>query len=65
MSGHDHKPRMVCGNCRFLGVTYQPHQPWKCMRFGFKSKEIPASVVFRETGTECALYEPRTQLPRG
>jgi hypothetical protein len=35
------------------------------MRFGFKSKDIPASVVFRETGTECAFYEPRTRPARG
>ncbi|PVZ49633.1 hypothetical protein DD557_13340 [Thalassobacter stenotrophicus] len=51
----------VCGDCKYLGVTYQPHQPWSCTRFGFKSRELPARVVLRETGTECAYKTPRAR----
>lgn len=57
-------PRMICGDCRYLGVTYQPRNPWKCGRFAFKSKDLPAAVVFRETGTECAFYHPKAPIAR-
>ena len=54
-------PRIVCGDCRYLGVTYEPARPWRCARFGFKSRELPARVVLRETGMECAFYASRAQ----
>lgn len=52
------KPRMICGDCTHLGVTYEPRQPWRCARFGFKSRDLPARVVLHETGMECAYYTP-------
>jgi hypothetical protein len=52
-------PRLICGDCKHLGVTYEPNRPWRCSAFGFKSRDLPARVVFQETGTECAYYTPR------
>lgn len=57
-------PRMICGDCKHLGVTYQRHNPWKCDRFGFKSRELPARVVLQTTGTECAFYTPKAPIVR-
>lgn len=63
MTDDEKKPRIVCGNCRHLGVTYQPSRPWRCGFFGFKSLNLPARVVLRETGMECAYYTPRANSP--
>jgi len=57
-------PRMICGDCTHLGITYQRQNPWKCARFGFKSKELPAKVVLQTTGTECAFYSPKSPIAR-
>jgi len=56
--------RTICGDCQYLGVTYQRQNPWKCDRFGFKSKELPARIVLQETGTECAFYTPKAPIVR-
>lgn len=64
MNGGKKTPRIVCGDCRHLGVTYQPSRPWRCGFFGFKSQDLPARVVLRETGMECAYYNPRANGPR-
>jgi len=56
--------RTICGDCKYLGVTYQRQNPWKCDRFGFKSKELPARVVLQATGTECALYTLKAPIVR-
>jgi hypothetical protein len=64
MKGERKGLRMICGDCQFLGVTYQLSQPWKCSHFGFKSKDLPARVVLRETGTECAFYKPKALIVR-
>jgi hypothetical protein len=59
-------PRIICGDCQHLGVTYEPRQPWKCSQFGFKSKDLPARVVLNETGMECAYYTARVRkTPHG
>ena len=64
MKGASKGLRITCGDCQFLGVTYQLNQPWKCSRFGFKSKDLPARVVLRETGMECAYYTSKAPLVR-
>ncbi|HCW84870.1 MAG TPA: hypothetical protein DHC76_12790 [Rhodobacteraceae bacterium] len=53
------KPRVMCGDCQYLRLTYEPRHPWSCSRFGFKSREIPARLVLNETGMECAYYSSR------
>jgi hypothetical protein len=58
--------RDVCGDCQHLGVTYEASQPWRCAKFGFKSRDLPARVVLRETGMECAYYSARVRIrPHG
>ena len=57
-------PRMICGDCKPLGVPYQRHNTWTCDRFGFKSRELPARVVLQTTGTECAFYTPKAPIVR-
>ena len=51
--------RLTCYGCVFFQVSHDPRKPWKCMKFGFKSKELPASVVFSSSGTECAYFSQR------
>ena len=53
--------RLTCKGCRFFQVSHDRWKPWKCTMFGFKSKELPARVVFSSTGMECAYFSQREQ----
>ncbi|NBT41328.1 MAG: hypothetical protein EBT20_12820 [Alphaproteobacteria bacterium] len=54
-------PRLDCRGCRHFMVTHQMAKPWACRRFGFRSKNIPAQVVYATTGMECAYRAPRDE----
>ena len=51
--------RLTCYGCKFFQISHDRMKPWKCTKFGFKSKELPASVVFLSSGTECAYFSQR------
>lgn len=58
-------PRVTCHGCRHFRISHDAAKPWQCMKFGFKSKELPAWLVFASTGTECAYREERPAPPGG
>ena len=48
--------RPNCYGCRNFYITYEPSHPYGCRAMGFKSKKLPALVVFESSGMECQLF---------
>ena len=48
-----------CLGCRHFRVTWEAERPYACLRFGFKSRDVPALEVERASGAPCAFYSPR------
>lgn len=48
-----------CLKCKYYHVTWDPQQPRGCSAYQFKSKELPSIIVFRNSGQQCGLYEPK------
>jgi len=48
--------RIICQQCIYYYVTWQPNQPHGCKAYGFRSKQLPAIVVKKSSGMECKLY---------
>ena len=55
-SVNDAELRLNCRGCRHFFVTYEPQNPWGCRKFGFKGKNLPAQIVYRATGMQCAYF---------
>jgi hypothetical protein len=51
--------RPVCGNCQYFFVTHDPARPWGCRAFGFRAAQLPNSLVFASTGTNCARFDDK------
>jgi hypothetical protein len=45
-----------CFRCVHYFVTHDPARPYGCRTLGFKSSQIPAVVVFADSGMPCHLY---------
>jgi len=53
-----------CQRCRHYYVTWDKLQPHGCKAFGFKSLEIPARIVARNSaGKTCQLFVEKGQQP--
>jgi hypothetical protein len=57
-STYDHKD-VNCRRCRHYFITYDLRFPYGCRVIGFKSRDIPALVVYRDSGAACRLYSPK------
>lgn len=55
---------LICHGCRHLQVTHERTRRWGCRKFGFRSAEIPARVVYAETGMPCAYREESAAVAR-
>jgi hypothetical protein len=55
--------RINCYDCRHLFITHEPAHPHGCRLIGFKSRELPAFVVLRNSGAPCRLFEPKGDEP--
>ena len=55
-----------CHGCKYFFITYERSRPYGCVKFGFKGKKLPATIVMETTGTQCAyrLARPSTQNER-
>ncbi len=51
--------RIICQKCKFYFVTWQSSQPHGCKAYGFKSKQIPSTVVKQSSGIACSFYEQK------
>jgi len=52
-----------CFGCRHFFITHEPALPYGCRAMGFKSRELPCSVVLRSSYVHCLLLEPRGKSP--
>jgi hypothetical protein len=55
---HD-KKNIDCFTCRHFHITWDKDRPKGCRAMGFKSRQMPSSVVFESSGTECLRYEAK------
>lgn len=51
--------RIICQKCKYYFVTWQPNKPHGCNAYGFKSQQIPSSVVMQSSGMACSFYQPK------
>ncbi len=51
--------RVNCFACRHFFITHEPAHPYGCQAMGFKSREMPSSVVCRSSGEPCLMEEPK------
>jgi hypothetical protein len=56
-----------CLKCKHYYTTFEPDMPRGCRLYQFKSTQIPALVVKRESGEDCKGFTPRAknQRPNG
>lgn len=50
-----------CFKCRYFRVTWEPANPRACTAYGFKTKQIPSTVVRQSSGMECLKFAPRQE----
>jgi hypothetical protein len=51
--------KIICQKCQFYFVTWQQDKPHGCKAYGFKSRLLPAMVVFQSSGMKCSFYKPK------
>lgn len=49
-----------CMRCTHFYVTWDARFPRGCRYFGFKTKELPSISVFKNTGSNCPVFTPRS-----
>jgi hypothetical protein len=45
-----------CLKCAHYHITYDPAKPYGCRAMGFKSRRMPAQVVYAASGLVCQLF---------
>lgn len=45
-----------CYKCRYFYITHDPGKPYGCKGMRFKSKQLPARVVYLSSGEHCRLF---------
>jgi len=65
MARHDPEtgPESGCVDCRHFFITHEPARPYGCRAMGFKSRELPCTVVLHSSGEPCLCREPRAASP--
>ncbi|WP_107838266.1 uracil-DNA glycosylase [Metasolibacillus meyeri] len=53
-----------CFKCRYFRVTWELANPRACTAYGFKTKQIPSTVVRQSSGMECLKYAPKQEGKR-
>ena len=48
--------RIVCQKCIHYYVTWEANRPHGCKAYGFKSKQIPSTIVLNSSGEKCQQY---------
>lgn len=49
-----------CHGCKYFFITHERNRPYGCVKFGFKGKKLPATIVMETTGTQCAYRLARS-----
>jgi len=50
---------ILCYKCRHYYITWDNNFPYGCRAMGFKSYETPSVTVYKSSGTNCLLFEPK------
>lgn len=53
--------RPNCFKCRHFYITHEAVHPYGCLGMGFKSRNLPAAVVFESSGLECQLFSRKSK----
>ena len=53
------REKIDCFKCKHFYVTWDQSFPRGCKAMGFKSKEMPADVVYQSSGMECMRFEEK------
>lgn len=48
-----------CFKCRHFFTTWDASNPRGCKAYGFKTKELPSTLVKRTSGMDCLKFEPK------
>jgi len=49
----------TCTGCKHYYITWDKKFPYGCRAMGFKSHESPSLSVYKSSGMQCLLFEPR------
>jgi len=52
----------TCIGCKHYYITWDKKFPYGCKAMAFKSHETPALSVYRSSGMECQLFEPKNGM---
>ncbi|MFQ5329020.1 MAG: uracil-DNA glycosylase [Thermodesulfobacteriota bacterium] len=55
---------MDCRKCRHFYITWDEKAPRGCRAMGFKTREMPSSVVRQASGRECLAFERKVERRR-
>lgn len=53
--------KVNCFQCQYFRVTWEPANPRACRAYGFKTKQIPSTVVRQSSGMECLKFLPKQE----
>ncbi|MDR2724632.1 MAG: uracil-DNA glycosylase [Candidatus Adiutrix sp.] len=45
-----------CRRCRYYYITWEASTPHGCRLMGFKSRNLPSTVVRRSSGQDCQAF---------
>ena len=51
--------KINCRECKHYFITFDIKAPYGCRAFGFKTKTVPSSIVYQNSSSRCALFEPK------
>lgn len=51
--------RPNCRKCIYFFITHNPAQPYGCRGLGFKSTQLPSTLVFATSGIECQTFKEK------
>lgn len=51
--------KVNCFQCAYFKVTWDPVNPRGCQAYGFKTKQVPSTVVKHSSGMDCLKFVPK------
>ncbi|MBI5408646.1 MAG: uracil-DNA glycosylase [Nitrospirae bacterium] len=51
--------KINCFNCVYFYVTWDEKRPRGCKAMGFKSRQMPSTVVYSSSGTQCLTFKKK------
>jgi hypothetical protein len=54
-----------CHKCKYYYITWEAKMPYGCKAFGFKSKQIPSTVVYQSSGKACQGFDEKNSKSQG